>query len=99
MIMKKTVLTTLLATFLLTACGKQETLHDVAYWVEHNEERTAKENECYNNPPTQNDGNYYKNCINVESANEEIQKAKDKASDEQYKKLLKEFGSGKKSSF
>ena len=83
----------------LTACDKQEELHDVAYWVEHNEERIAKENECYNNPPTQNDGNYYKNCINVESANEEIQKAKDKASAEEYKKRLKEFGNGKKSAF
>ncbi|MBR2251606.1 MAG: EexN family lipoprotein [Neisseriaceae bacterium] len=94
--MKKTVFATLLTTILVTACSKQEELHDVAWWVEHNEERITKANECYNNPPTQNDGNYYKNCVNVESAEEEIQKAKEKASAEEYKKRLKEFGGGKK---
>lgn len=93
--MKKTVFATLLTTILLTACSKQEELHDVAWWVEHNEERIAKANECYNNPPTENDGNHWKNCENVDSAEHEIRVAKEKASDEEYKKRLKEFGSGK----
>lgn len=67
--MKKIALTAILATVLLSACGKQEEIHDVAYYKNNPQAYKEQNAKCANNPGELKDT---PNCVNVAQAYREI---------------------------